>query len=1139
MRVVAVSATLPNIAEIATFLGANEAYVFDQTYRPVPLAVHAIGVGFVGDSSQSQYRFWSGMDREVPQIIHRFSKSRPTIVFCHTKADTEKLADLLATAHGIAVRGNSNAGVAGQTKLLKLQRVLFAGIAYHHAGLEAGDRRIVERAFSDGNIRVLCATSTLAMGVNLPAHLVVIKGTKAWRGGGNGYQDLDQATILQMIGRAGRPGFDTSGTAVIMTDNKSKGYFVNLATSGLRPAKSRLMTKLDDIINAEISQRVVESREAAFNWIKSTLLFIQLRGNPDAFNLEAGSNTSVEAYFRKVCEESINRLHSIGTLLKDDKSCLLPSAASHIMSQHLVTYSAMEIIVNLPFDASQHQMLKAICNMEGLRRPVRRSEKKLLNEMHKMVKYKLEGPASKARVKESEQKAFVLLQASIGRIHINEFSLRQEMCGMVDFASRMLSATEEFSASGSQNGGVLVQSFKLRRALATSLWCGRDGILGQFKSLGTETLVGLRFNGINTFEDVVASNEHMIEKAAKRLPPFGSNLKAAVAKVVKSRLRLFCQLDSVSGSITPSHLICKVNRQPAVDSERLERHDVDTKSSASQSVLTYALIVHTDRPGGCLLFERNISAPAIFVVECPPGFSVASIHLLASMVGLDGAFLLFDSHVTIPPRLLTKSFSSIRQKRTISGSSRIVRTKYGADLNPRFKKGLTSTDPRKQSCLGKTMKGSSPRQPVKHRIRVCSVTPSPRPCVGPSCYENRNSNTVIPCSEPYAKKVVMNSKNVSSCTSPLDPTSASVSSALLIAKNEHVSLSPTREIGEQDFMHPARLPVECPRDQNENICFPTLAQRSISPETRPYRLPGYGPTTAVGRDPHREWQQAKRTQIRSQQRVFARKKDNPFSCYQHDPNNAESHLDGLAGRNFTKQPKVSGIIPSEALRNLDEICNDALSNSKFTHDPSLQRNSRAGASKRPRGNSANDSHSVLAMKAAELNSVQYRGSRFEPMSFNSAYQDHRQQFGSQFHNQMRPSQTPFLLDQSQQGGLGVMLSNRVPACIDGNAFSYHQRRPFSHNASFLDQRSTPEGTNASFWRQNGLAENLSGQVYRAGEYTGLSTGQEEKNMAFAPPIAMSASSWNAIKCIHPQDDLVGDDSKLADGKCENFDAAFF
>ena len=85
-------------------------------------------------------------------------------------------------------------------------------------------------------VQVLCTTSTLAMGVNLPAHLVVLKGTRRWSsdaGETAGYQEYDRSTCLQMIGRAGRPQFDTEGVAVIMTQKPVsysllKGQLVNL-----------------------------------------------------------------------------------------------------------------------------------------------------------------------------------------------------------------------------------------------------------------------------------------------------------------------------------------------------------------------------------------------------------------------------------------------------------------------------------------------------------------------------------------------------------------------------------------------------------------------------------------------------------------------------------------------------------------------------------------------------------------------------------------------------------------------------------------------------------------------------------------------------------------------------------------------
>jgi len=155
-----------------------------------------VSLGIVGEESNRQFQFWNGLNRSVPELICRYSDGKPSIVFCHSKVDTEQLADLLTTARGIYATGNKNRDLAGQTNLTKLQRVLYRGIAYHHAGMDVDDRRLVEKAFLDGKIRVLCATSTLAMGVNLPAHLVIVKGTKAWRGGGQGYKDIDQASLV-------------------------------------------------------------------------------------------------------------------------------------------------------------------------------------------------------------------------------------------------------------------------------------------------------------------------------------------------------------------------------------------------------------------------------------------------------------------------------------------------------------------------------------------------------------------------------------------------------------------------------------------------------------------------------------------------------------------------------------------------------------------------------------------------------------------------------------------------------------------------------------------------------------------------------------------------------------------------------
>jgi hypothetical protein len=60
----------------------------------------------------------------------------------------------------------------------QVKDLFMSGFGIHHAGMLRADRNLVERLFAEGHIKVLCCTATLAWGVNLPAHTVIIKGTQ-------------------------------------------------------------------------------------------------------------------------------------------------------------------------------------------------------------------------------------------------------------------------------------------------------------------------------------------------------------------------------------------------------------------------------------------------------------------------------------------------------------------------------------------------------------------------------------------------------------------------------------------------------------------------------------------------------------------------------------------------------------------------------------------------------------------------------------------------------------------------------------------------------------------------------------------------------------------------------------------------
>jgi ATP-dependent DNA helicase HFM1/MER3 len=100
---VAVSATLPNLGHLASFIESGEAYMFDQSYRPVPLNVYVQGCGHIGNN---RYLFDKSLKQHVPSILKRFSSNRPSIVFCHSKKETEELADELTREYGNRMKQN-------------------------------------------------------------------------------------------------------------------------------------------------------------------------------------------------------------------------------------------------------------------------------------------------------------------------------------------------------------------------------------------------------------------------------------------------------------------------------------------------------------------------------------------------------------------------------------------------------------------------------------------------------------------------------------------------------------------------------------------------------------------------------------------------------------------------------------------------------------------------------------------------------------------------------------------------------------------------------------------------------------------------------------------------------------------------
>ena len=216
--ILGLSATAPNVSELAEWLNANYIQSF---WRPVPLYYGILS----GDTIEiyrdgTIYKAKKSFEEIVEECV---SEGNGVLIFESTRKYAESLAEKLSEISAKYCQGKElaenileeNDGEMSK----KLAECVKKGSAFHHAGLLSGQRRIVEEGFRSGALRILVATPTLAAGVNLPAKRVIIKSIYRY----DGYSKrIKVSEFKQMAGRAGRPGMDEIGEAIVVASKKDK-----------------------------------------------------------------------------------------------------------------------------------------------------------------------------------------------------------------------------------------------------------------------------------------------------------------------------------------------------------------------------------------------------------------------------------------------------------------------------------------------------------------------------------------------------------------------------------------------------------------------------------------------------------------------------------------------------------------------------------------------------------------------------------------------------------------------------------------------------------------------------------------------------------------------------------------------------
>lgn len=278
LQIIALSATMSNAFDLAEWLHAK---LVESDWRPIPLKE---GVYYDG-----RIRFDDGTSREVDSdgedvwsiVKQAIQDGGQSLIFVNSRRSTEalavkyskKMSELagrsLTQAEAALLEGDTESTATGR----KLSSCVKCGIAFHNAGLTSRQRKYVEDNFRNGQIKCIVATPTLAAGINLPARRVVVRDTTRYETN-YGNSPISVMEIKQMCGRAGRPGYDPYGEAVLVA--KSETDFDHLMEDYVQHDTERLTSKLfnEKILRSHVLGLLAtgdaDSEESIIDFLKET-----------------------------------------------------------------------------------------------------------------------------------------------------------------------------------------------------------------------------------------------------------------------------------------------------------------------------------------------------------------------------------------------------------------------------------------------------------------------------------------------------------------------------------------------------------------------------------------------------------------------------------------------------------------------------------------------------------------------------------------------------------------------------------------------------------------------------------------------------------------------------------------------------
>lgn len=493
VRLVGLSATLPNYGDVAALLRVDPdkgLFYFDNSFRPVPLQQQYVGV-----AEKKALKRFQAMNRICFDKVAAQAGKNQVLIFVHSRAETVKTATALRDlaleqdlVHRFIKDDSATREILNEesatAKHDSLKDLLPYGFAIHHAGLTRADRNLVEDLFADRHVQVLVSTATLAWGVNLPAHTVIIKGTQIYSPERGGWTELSPLDVVQMMGRAGRPQFDSEGEGIILTKHSELQYYLSLMNQQL-PVESQLVRKLPDCLNAEIDMGTVNTVKQGADWLAYTYLYVRMLQNPERYGTVKNDDDPTMLQHRLDLVHSAAVVLDKHNLVKYDAKtgALRVTPLGRVAAHYYVSYDSMATYnEHLKPTMSDIELFRLFSFSGEFKHIHVRPEEKL--ELQKLAT-KVPIPI-KESVDEPSAKINALLQAYVSNLKLQGFALVADMTFVKQSAARLCRALFEIALKRKW-AAVALKALSLCNMVERRLWQSQSP-LRQFKGV-PETIV--------------------------------------------------------------------------------------------------------------------------------------------------------------------------------------------------------------------------------------------------------------------------------------------------------------------------------------------------------------------------------------------------------------------------------------------------------------------------------------------------------------------------------------------------------------------------------------------------------------------------------------------------------------------------